>query len=394
MPRGSESQSREAGGRALLALGFRPFYLLAGLLAALSIGLWTAQLSGWLRTAYLAGPMWHAHEMLFGYAFAVIVGFLFTAGRNWTGLPTPAGARLGGIVALWLAARVLVLTPYALPAAAADIAFALAAAWGIAVPLVKSGNRRNYFFVALLLALGAANLAFHLAMAGRVDLPVRLGLVVGLDLVLFAMAVMGGRVIPMFTQSAIPAARPRRVPWVERIALGSVLALIATDALGMEGGLPAGVLAGIAALAHGTRLALWQPWLTRRRPIVWILHASYAWIVVHLALRALAALSLVAPGIASHALAVGAIGGLTLGMMTRTARGHTGRPLQTGAIETLCYALVMCAAVARVAVPLIVPAATLAATLAAGALWSLAFALFTATYWPILSRPRLDGKPG
>jgi uncharacterized protein involved in response to NO len=378
----------------LVALGFRPFYLLAGLLAALSIGLWTAQLSGWLGTAYLAGPMWHAHEMLFGYAFAVIVGFLFTAGRNWTGLATPAGARLGGIVALWLAARVLVLTPYALPAAAADIAFALAAAWGIAVPLVKSGNRRNYFFIALLLALGAANLAFHLAMAGVVDLPVRRGLLVGLDLVLFAMTVMGGRVIPMFTQNAIPAARPRRVRWIEHLALGSVLALVAADALGIEQGLPAGVLAGIAALAHGARLALWQPWLTRRHPIVWILHASYAWIVVHLALRALAALSLVAPGIASHALAVGAIGGLTLGMMTRTARGHTGRPLQTGAIETLFYTLVMCAAVARVAVPLFMPAATLAATLAAGMLWSLAFALFSATYWPILSRPRIDGKPG
>jgi len=378
---------------ALFALGFRPFYLLAGLLATASIGLWSAQLAGWLGKAYLAGPLWHAHEMLFGYAFAVIVGFLFTAGRNWTGQPTPCGARLAGIAALWLAARVLVLTPYAVLAAAADTAFALAAAWGLAVPLAKSGNRRNYFFVALLLALGAANLAFHLAMAGLAAVPVRLGLALGLDLVLFAMAVMGGRVIPMFTSNAIPAARSRRIPWIERLALGSVLALVAADALGMAGGLVAGALSGVAALAHGARLALWRPWLTWRRPMVWILHASYAWIVVHLALRALAALALVPAAMATHALAIGAIGGLTLGMMTRTARGHTGRPLQAGAIETLCYALVMAAAVSRVAVPLVAPAATLVATLTAGALWSLAFALFTARYWPILSRPRLDGNP-
>jgi uncharacterized protein involved in response to NO len=370
----------------LWSLGFRPFYLVASLLAALSIALWTAQVAGLPGYAYLAGPLWHAHEMLFGYAFAVIVGFLFTAGSNWTGLPTPTGARLAGIVALWVAARILVLTPYALLAAAADTAFALAAAWGLAVPMVKSGNRRNYFFIALVLALGAANLVFHLAMAGRLAVPVQLGLAVGLDIVLFAMTVMGGRVIPMFTNNAIPAARCRREPRLEKLVLASTLALIAVDALSLEASVAGAAVAAIAAAAHAARFVLWRPWLTARRPIVWILHASYAWIVIYLALRALAALDLVPSGIATHALTVGAIGGLTLGMMTRTARGHTGRPLETGAAETLSYALVMAAAICRVALPLAVPAMILPATVAAGLLWSLAFAIFAVRYWPILSR--------
>ncbi|MCX7153341.1 MAG: NnrS family protein, partial [Proteobacteria bacterium] len=126
-------------GLALWNLGFRPFYLLAGALAALGMLGWVAQLAGWLGThTYVRGPLWHAHEMIFGYAFAVIVGFLFTAGRNWTGQPTPTGAVLALIAGLWLAARLLVLTPWPWAAAAADVAFALAAAAGLARPLLAA----------------------------------------------------------------------------------------------------------------------------------------------------------------------------------------------------------------------------------------------------------------
>ena len=204
---------------ALWNLGFRPFYLLAGVFATLSVPLWMAQYAGWLAGhAIIAGPLWHAHEMLFGYALAVIVGFLFTAGRNWANQPTPTGAALAAIAALWVAARLLVFTPYALAAAAFDTAFALAAAAGIAVPFVRSGNRRNYFFVALLLGMGLANLAFHLSMAGLIELPVQRGLQVGLDMVLFIMVVMAGRVIPMFTMNGIPGVFCARLPWIERLA--------------------------------------------------------------------------------------------------------------------------------------------------------------------------------
>ncbi len=379
---------------ALWDLGFRPFYLFAGIFAALSVPLWAARFAGWLgEWVYASESSWHAHEMIFGYAFAVIVGFLFTAVRNWTGRPTPAGPALGAIAALWLCGRILALTPWTSLAGAADIAFAAAAAIGIGVPLVASGNRRNYFFIVLIALFGAANLAFHLAKASVIDLQPEYLIRLAQDLILLVMSVMGGRVIPMFTANAVPGSKPTRHALLERVALGCILAMIAADAFPASETIIA-VIALLAALAHAARLALWQPWLTLGRPMLWILHASYGWVVIHLALRALASLDIVPGSLATHALTVGAVGGMTLGMMTRTARGHTGRALQAGLAETACYALVQLAAVVRVLVPIAVPAWSFSAVTVSGLLWFAAFALFTIAYWPILTRPRADGKPG
>jgi uncharacterized protein involved in response to NO len=320
--------------------------------------------------------------MLFGYAFAVIAGFLLTAVRVWTGRPTPTGAALAAIAALWVAARSI--APFSLPfSSLLDFLFAAAVAWGIGVPLVASGNRRNWFFIALVLALGAASLAFQ-------AWP-QLGAAIGLDVVLFVMAVMGGRVIPAFTNSGIPGgAGARRQPLLEKASLGAVLLLLAFDVFSIH----VGMLALAAAVLHAARLSLWAPLKTRGRPILWILHASYAWIVVHLALRGLAAFELVPAVVATHALTVGAIGGLTLGMMTRTARGHTARPLAVGGAELAAYVLVQAAAVARSLLPLAFPNAYGAMIGLSALLWFAAFALFTAVYIPILTRPRLDGQPG
>jgi uncharacterized protein involved in response to NO len=365
---------------ALFDLGFRPFYLLAGAYAALAVPLWALQYAGWLPGANI---LWHAHEMVFGYAFAVIAGFLLTAVRAWTGRPTPTGAALAAIAALWLLARVLAFV--SLPLAAwAGALFALAVAWGIGRPLLAAGNWRNCFFVLLLLGLGAAGVVVQ-------GYP-QLGLALGLDVVLFAMAVVGGRVIPSFTNNALPGAGARRRAWLEFGALGSVLLLIAADALERTE-LAAGVALFAAAL-HAARLALWAPLKTWRRPILWILHLSYAWIVAHLALRGLTGFGVLPYALGTHALTVGAIGGLTLGMMTRTARGHTARPLQAGRAEIAAYVLVQLAALARVFVPLAAPAAQVGATIVSALLWCAAFAIFTVAYFPILSRPRLDGQPG
>ncbi len=145
-----------------------------------------------------------------------------------------------------------------------------------------------------------------------------------LDAVLFILCVMGGRVIPMFTQNGVPGTLPRRHARLEQAALGAVLALMAADAAGVAG-LPLAALAAVAAVLHAWRWWLWQPWSTRRAPLVWILQAGYAWVPVHLLLRALAAAGAVAPTLATHALTVGAVGGLVVGMVTRTARGHTGQ---------------------------------------------------------------------
>ena len=197
----------------------------------------------------------------------------------------------------------------------------------------------------------------------------------------------------MFTNNGIPGVQATRRPIVEKLALGSVLALLAADVLQA----PAGAIATIAivgALAHAARLWLWQPWRTLRTPLVWVLHAAYAWIVVYLLLRAAAAFGLVGEALAVHALTVGGIGGMTIGMMTRTARGHTGRPLVADRFEVTCFVLVQCAALTRVVGALLVPGAYLSTVVLSGVLWSAAFTVFTVRYWPVLSRERLDGKPG
>ncbi len=365
---------------ALFDLGFRPFYLLAGAFAALALPLWALEYAGWLPGP---GIVWHAHEMIFGYAFAVIAGFLLTAVRAWTGRPTPTGAMLAALAALWLVARALAFV--SLPLAAwAGALFALALALAIGRPLVAAGNTRNLFFIVLVLGLGAAGIVTQ-------RYP-QAGLALGLDVVLFVMAVVAGRVIPAFTNNAVAGAGARRHAWLEGFALGALLALIVADALQRPE--LAAALALVAAPLHAARLALWAPGKVLRRPILWILHLSYAWIVVHLLLRGLTGFGLLPYALGTHALTVGAIGGLTLGMMTRTARGHTARPLQAGRAEIAAYVLVQLAAVSRVLVPLALPATYLGATLASAAFWCAAFAVFFAAYVPILTRPRLDGEPG
>lgn len=375
----SEPQAGSAQGFALFALGFRPLYLLAGAYAALSVPLWAAQYAGWVPGA---NPLWHAHEMLFGYAFAVIAGFLLTAVRAWTSRPTPGGAALAGIAGLWIAARLS--APYSLQGSSLlDALFALAVAWGIGQPIIASRNR-NWYFVVFVLALGAASIAFQ-------AYP-RAALAIGLDLVLLVVSIMGGRVIPAFTNNAVPGAGARRNRWIEYGALGSVFLLIVLD--GVQWGLGAALICLLGAGLHGARVALWAPLATRGRPILWILHLSYAWVAVHLLMRGLAGFDLVPAALATHALTVGVVGGLTLGMMTRTSRGHTARPLKVGSLEVAAYVFVHAAAFVRVLLPLAVPGAYAACVVLSAVLWCAAFALFTAVYYPILSRPRLDGQPG
>ena len=378
---------------ALWNLGFRPFYLAAALFAALSVPLWALQATGWLPFAYVRSAQAHGSEMVFGYTLAVVAGFLFTAVRNWTGAPTPQGAPLAGLVALWLAGRVLAASPYDVAAAVVDVAFPLGVAVGIARPLVRAGNRRNYFFVALLVLLAAIVLVIHLSALGVVSWPQRAALQVGLDVILIVMTVMGGRVIPMFTRNGVPGTQPRRWTAVERVALAGLPLLALADAVAA----PPAVVAALCVIlfvAHAARWAGWQPWRTLRAPLVWILHAAYAWIVLHFLLRALATAGLVPESPALHALTAGGIGGLTLGMMTRTARGHTGRPLVADRADIAMFGLVSVAAALRVIGVLAAPQAYVVWIAASAACWSAAFALYVVAYAPYLASPRVDGKPG
>jgi uncharacterized protein involved in response to NO len=387
----SDARSPQRPTFALWALGFRPLYLSASLYAALAVPLWALQFAGWVPGA--RAPAWHAHEMLFGYAVAIIVGFLFTAGRNWSGQPTPTGRALMALCALWAAGRLLVYTPWPLLAMVVNVAFPWAAAVALARALVAGNNRRNYFFVGILVALGAAQALAHAALAGWITLPSQVWLRFGLEIVLFVMVVMAGRVVPMFSNNGAPGTDARRVAWLEKAALGLVIAVVAAGVAGLRGNALAALLA-LTAVAHGARLALWHPWRTLRAPLVWVLHLAYGWVVLHFALRAMAEADWLASSVATHALTAGAIGTLTLGMMTRTARGHLGRPLKAEFTEVWIYGLVSAAALLRVLGPLAWPQGMAAEVAISGLLWSAAFALFAWRYGPWLLHTRIDGKPG
>jgi uncharacterized protein involved in response to NO len=216
---------------------------------------------------------------------------------------------------------------------------------------------------------------------------------VGLDVVLFIIMVVAGRVLPMFTNNGIPGAQATRHPLIEKLALGGALLLLAAD-LVQAPPLAIAAVAAALALVHTARLALWKPWRTGATPLVWILHAAYAWIVIHLGLRAFEEMGLVMHAVAVHALTIGAIGGMTIGMMTRTARGHTGRALKADGFETACYVLIQIAALTRVFGGMLFVQHYMQTVVLSGLCWSAAFMLYAIRYWPILSRPRIDGKPG
>lgn len=375
-------------------LGFRPFYLGAAAYALLAVPLWIALLLGQVSWDLTVPPvLWHAHEMLFGFAVAVIVGFLLTAGKAWTGLATPRGPALAALAGLWLAARLAaVFAPYAVYAVLDLLLLPLVAAVLIRV-LLRAGNRRNLPLGAILVLLTAANAAFHGAVIGAIDIaPVR-ALHAGLALVVMIECVIAGRVIPAFTMSALPGV-PLRVPRVlEQATLATTACGLALWVLAPPGAFAALVL-GAAAVLHVVRLWQWQPLRTRRRPILWVLHAAYAWLPVGLALLALSTLGAVGVSAGVHALAVGATGGLVIGMITRTARGHTGRPLSVSRLEVAAYLLVAAAALARVVLPLLAPQHLVVWLVAAATAWGLAFALYLFVFAPWLVAPRLDGKDG
>jgi len=376
----------------LFQLGFRPLYLLAALLSALSVPWWLIQYRLGAGGGVLPAMAWHGHEMLFGFAAAVIVGFLFTAARNWTGLPTPTGGALAALCALWLGGRVLLLSGPGWLASLVDLAFLPAAALGLWLPLQRARNR-NRFMVAILLVLTLCNLGFHLAVHGVLQAAPGAFTRAGMYLIVFLVAIMAGRVVPSFTRNALPAARMRAWPRADRAAMVALAAALLSTALGLTGALPA-ALALAAALLHALRLWTWDPWCTRVSPILWILHLSYAWIPLGLLLLAAAHLGLVPELAAVHAFGTGAIGGMIVGMITRTALGHTGRPLHAGAMETTAYVLVHAATLLRVFPLILVPAMYPLALSVSGALWSLAFLVYLVKYAPLLTRARADGRPG
>lgn len=375
----------------LWALAFRPFYLLAALLGAIAVPVWAVAYSGAIDLP-IPGIWWHAHEMIFGFAVAVIIGFLFTAGRNWTGLDTPTGKPLALLAAVWLAGRLAMAFGSGAWVAIIDLAFLPVAAGMLLRVLIKARSKRNYFVGVLPCLLALANLVFHLAVLGVIDADPLVAMHLALGLVVVLETIVGGRVIPMFTFNAVRGVkqwRDQRLDWAAAIATGIALLLWA-----LGGGAWAGVVSLVAAILQAVRLGGWNPLATRGQPLLWVLHLSYLWIPLGLALIALTQFGVVPRSAGIHALAIGATGGLIIGMMTRTALGHTGRMLVAGRIEAAAYALVLTAALVRVVTVALLPAAQLGGVHAAATLWSIGFLLYLWRYTPFLMRARADGKEG
>lgn len=378
---------------ALWALGFRPFYLLAAAFAALAIPLWVAVNLGWGPAWPSLGLGWHMHEMVFGFGLAVIIGFLFTAGGNWTGLPTPKGYHLAALAALWLAGRIALVAFPGAVAALIDLAFLPLAAWPLYSVLKRSGNKRNMFLVGLLGLLTLANALFHAASLGWLALSPVTPVHGAILIISMIEAVIGGRVIPMFTTNGVPGVKPVVVAKRDKIVIG----LSALAGLAWVSGVPA-IVAAPLAIAAGCatmlRVAGWKGHKTLHVALVWILHVSYAWIGIGFMLLGLAAVGLVTSSAAFHALGVGAMAGLIVGMMTRTTRGHTGRVMKAGRSEPWMYWLIQLAALLRVVAALTGGTPRNAALLVSGLCWSLSLLLFLVVYTPYLWRARIDGKEG
>jgi uncharacterized protein involved in response to NO len=380
-----------------LALGFRPFFLLAGYFAVILIATWVPFfLGGFAFSSYYGQIDWHSHEMIFGYTVAVVAGFFLTAVRNWTERPTPAGGYLGAMVALWLFGRILPFFSEILPGwfiALVDLAFLPVVAVGIGVPLARSSTRRNLLFLPLLAALWTANFFVHAELLGLAPKLARKGIFLGLDLIVLLIVIMGGRVIPFFTERALPGVVVKRRSIIEWLAPSSVVLFLMADFFFADSLLSA-CFAALAACANAVRLAGWYTHRYWRAPLLWVLHLGYGWIVAGFFLKVGAALGVVPPQFTIHAFTVGGIGVLTLGMMARVALGHTARPLSVGTTMVVAFGLVNFSAVTRGLLPIVLPEWFPQLIVVSGVLWITAFVVFVITYTPILTQPRIDGRPG
>jgi uncharacterized protein involved in response to NO len=385
--------------------GFRVFFLAAGLFAVLSVAVWelyltTHALGGGMDLPTAAPPqLWHAHEMIFGYGAAALGGFFLTAVPNWTGGPAARHRFVALVAGLWLVGRLAVWASGHLPpglVALADLAFIPVLSLNILMQLIRAPKPQQMIFLLLLALFWTANLMVHLEWSGLTADTAWAGLRAGLLTLGTMIMVLGGRVTPGFTRNAmVQAGRAERLPrnpaHLAAVSIGAALAVTVGHLLALPGVI-LGPLALVAGLAGLLRVSLWQGLWTKGRPILWTLHLSYAVNAAGFVALGLAALDLTPEVAALHLLGIGGVGGMTLAMMSRASLGHTGRALVAPGPVALAYALVPLAAVLRFAGSAL-PALYTPAVLAAGALWCLAFALFTAAYWPVLLGPRLPRAP-
>lgn len=379
----------------ILHYGFRPFFLLAAGHAGLAIPVWLAMYLGDLHDGGPFGGMgWHAHEMLFGYLAAVVAGFVLTAIPNWTGRLPLSGMPLLALVGLWLAGRLAcLLSPFAWLAMGVDLAFPAALGFSIWREVVAGRNWKNAPVAVMITLLGLANAVDHLANMDVVphDLGQRLALAVAAMLI----ALIGGRIVPSFTHNWLAREGASVLPAPFGRTDKAALAAMAASMIGWVV-MPASAAVGAALCAAGAllaiRLARWRGAATVREPILFVLHLGYGWLAVAASLLGLAILmpDVIPHASALHALTAGAVGTMTLAVMTRASLGHTGRAIAADRFVVAMYACVSTGALLRVAAPFAGPW-YIHMLACGGVLWAGAFLLFAVRYAPILSTRRIGG---
>ncbi len=378
-------------GPAVLSYGFRPFFLSAGGFALLAMVLWIGALTlGWEVGGNYGALNWHAHEMLFGYASAALAGFMLTAIPNWTGRLPVSGMPLLALVALWGTGRLLMLFPAAGIAVSMviDAAFLPLLAAVAAREIIAGKNWKNLKILAGLVALSLVNIVFHWSVAalGSGSDVTRVAVAVYVMLIV----VVGGRIVPSFTRNWLVKAGSAVVPApfsrFDKVAIGALLVALLVWSFVPEGYVTA-LLAAIAAGLHAARLARWHGWRTVDEPLLLALHIGYVFVPLGMLAVGMAAMGWLSAPSALHVLTVGAIGNMTLAVMTRTSLGHTGRALAASPMTSFAYLAMALAAAIRPFAELI-PSEYHLILAVSGACWMAAFALFLIEYGPMLGRAR------
>lgn len=381
----------------LFALGFRAFFYLAGLSALVLIAMWRTVFNGTLGVDnYYPATVWHAHEMLLGYTAAVIAGFLLTAVKNWTGKPTISGDGLAGLCLLWLYGRIAPFYSGLLPdalIALIDFAFLPALAYQLYKPVLQAKHYKSLIFIAIIVLMAFGNALIHAQILGVFETSAWLGIQFVLAIIVLLILVIAGRVFPFFTDRGLSGTLALRSPLLDVLSIVFAAVVFALQMIGVPP-LWLAAAAVAAAVCNSLRVRNWYVQRVWYVPLLWILYTGYGWIILGLLLVAFSAYQLVLPSVALHAFTMGGIGVLTLGMMARVSLGHTGRALKASGFIALAFVLINLAVFFRILLPIAFPNWYLNAIYISTGFWLSAFSLFVFVYAPILSQPRIDGKPG
>lgn len=386
---------------AIWAIGFRPFFLMGSLISALLVIYWAVvYYNGTIPIGYFDPIHWHAHEMIYGFAVAIVAGFLLTASAAWTKTKAVSGTKLKVLFALWFLGRLaFILSILELPLPfilyfMLDMLFIPVLVVVLAPSLLSARKLKNIQFLLVLSILAIGNLLMHLSSLEMIDASFATkGIYLGVNLILLILIVISGRIVPMFTMNAMPHLKLNKFEMIEKLIIFSACVFILLDFLDL-GTVYTAWAALLAGVLNLVRLLGWKSWQLKGNPLVWILHLGYFWIVIGFFLVFISDLFELMPrSIALHCFTAGAMGTFIIGMMSRVSLGHTGRPLILPPGFVISYLLITLSAVVRVGVGFY-PEFYGQGILYSGIFWGISFVIYLAFFFTILISPRPDHRPG